>query len=143
MCRGVIKEKTVLSKCHITRDMHATRRRIIVAITFMLRTIPQKNTLNRLSSQFSALTRGKQNIADTSKNSKVVIVGRLTKRISPGHLPDSLDDGCLLMRYTDVATASPAEMRRNKRGNQKGASSLYDMAVFTLSNTILSMSTRT
>jgi len=90
MCRGVIKERTVLNKCHITRDTHATRRRIIAAITFMFRTIPQKNTLNRLSSQFSALTRGKQNIADTSKNSKVVIVGRLTKEDFPRALARQL-----------------------------------------------------
>jgi hypothetical protein len=50
-----------------------TGRRVIASITLMLRTIPQKNTLNRLCSQFSALTRGKQNIACASKNTKMTI----------------------------------------------------------------------
>jgi hypothetical protein len=33
------------------------------------------------------------------------IVG-VPKRTSPGDLPESLDDGCLLIRYTAVETAS-------------------------------------
>lgn len=80
MWRGVIKERTVLNKGHITIDTYATRRRIIAAITFMLRTIPQKNTLNRLRSQLSTFTRSKQNIACTSKNSEMIIAGRGTKK---------------------------------------------------------------
>jgi hypothetical protein len=50
MCRWVVKERMVLNKGHITRDMYATRRRIITVITFMLRTIPQKNTLQIVQS---------------------------------------------------------------------------------------------
>ena len=33
--------------------------RVIAAITLMFRTVPKKNTLNRLSSEFGALTRWK------------------------------------------------------------------------------------
>jgi hypothetical protein len=80
MCRWVIKERMVLNKGHITGDIYATRRRIIAVITFMLRTIPQKDTLNRLCSQFSTFTRSKQNIACTSQNSKMIITGRGTKK---------------------------------------------------------------
>jgi hypothetical protein len=60
------------------RDAYMMRGRVIASITLMLRTIPQKNTLNRLCSQFSALMRGKQNIACASKNTKMVIARRST-----------------------------------------------------------------
>ena len=36
----VIKERTVLNKINITRDVYAMGRRVIASITFMLRTIP-------------------------------------------------------------------------------------------------------
>ena len=57
-----------------------TGRRVIASITFMLRTIPQKDTLNRLSGQLGPLTRGKQNIACTSEDSEMIIVWRSTKK---------------------------------------------------------------
>ena len=63
----------VLNKINIIRDVYTMGRRVIASITLMLRTISQKNTLNRLCSQFSALMRGKQNIACASKNAKMVI----------------------------------------------------------------------
>jgi len=80
LCRGVIKERMILNKGHITRDTDATRRRIIAAITFMLRTITQKNTFNRLCRQLCTFTRSKQNITCTSKNSEMVIVRRSAKK---------------------------------------------------------------
>jgi hypothetical protein len=66
----------VLNKSNIMRDAYATGRRIIASIALMLRTISQKNTLNRLCSQFCALTRGKQNIECASENVKMVIFWR-------------------------------------------------------------------
>jgi hypothetical protein len=78
--RWVIKERTVLNKCDITRDTYATSGRIITTITLMLRTISQKNTFNRLSRQLGSLTRCKQNIASTSENPKMIIVRRSTKK---------------------------------------------------------------
>jgi hypothetical protein len=80
LSRGVVKERTILNKGYITRYMYATRRWIITPITFMLKTIPQKNTLNRLCGQLSTLTRCKQNIACAPKNSKMIIARRRTKK---------------------------------------------------------------
>jgi hypothetical protein len=51
----------------IPRNPHATSNRIIAAIAFMFSVVPQKHTLNRLSSQLGALTRWKKNVADTPK----------------------------------------------------------------------------
>ena len=45
-------------------------------ITLMLITVSYKNTLNRLSRQFSVFMRGKENIANTTKQSKSRIIRR-------------------------------------------------------------------
>jgi len=48
----------------------------------MLSTVSQKNTLNRLSGQLSALSRCKKHIADTPKKAKTRIVRKLaTKKL--------------------------------------------------------------
>jgi hypothetical protein len=39
----------------------------------MFRTVPKENTLNRLSSDFGALTRWKKDVADTPKATKMAI----------------------------------------------------------------------
>jgi len=41
-CVEGYKRRTILNEGHITRDTDATRRRIIAAISFMLRTITKK-----------------------------------------------------------------------------------------------------
>ena len=83
-CVEGYKRRTILNEGHITRDTDATRRRIIAVITFMLRTITQKNILNRLCRQLGTFTRSKQNIACTSKNSEMVIVRRSAKKYLTG-----------------------------------------------------------
>jgi hypothetical protein len=44
----------------------------------MLITVSKKNTLNRLSSQFGAFVRGKENIANATKQTKRRVIGRTT-----------------------------------------------------------------
>jgi hypothetical protein len=44
--------------------------RIPTSIALMLITVSKKNTLNRLSGQFGAFTRGKKNIANATKQMK-------------------------------------------------------------------------
>jgi hypothetical protein len=62
------------------RYTYAMRRWIITPITFVLKTIPQKNILNRLCGQLSMLTRCNLNIACASKNSEMIIARRCTKK---------------------------------------------------------------
>jgi hypothetical protein len=50
-----------------------------IAIALMLITISKKNTLNRLSGQFGAFARGKENIANTTKQVKHQVVWRMTR----------------------------------------------------------------
>ena len=72
----VIKERTVLNKGHIARDKDAMSRGVITTITLMFRTIPQKNTLDRLGSQLSPFARCKQDITCATKNPEMIIVRR-------------------------------------------------------------------
>jgi hypothetical protein len=44
----------------------------------MLITISKKNTLNRLSGQFGAFTRGKENIVNATKQTKHRVIRRMT-----------------------------------------------------------------
>jgi hypothetical protein len=44
----------------------------------MLITVSKKNTLNRLSGQFGAFVRGKENIANVAKQTKRGVIGRTT-----------------------------------------------------------------
>jgi hypothetical protein len=61
------------------RDAHLTTNGVPTAIALMLITVSKKNTLNRLSGQFDAFARGKENIANTTKQAKHRVVWRMTK----------------------------------------------------------------
>jgi hypothetical protein len=71
-------ERTCLIKSDITRDAHPMTNGVPTAIALMLITVSKKNTLNRLSGQFGAFTRGKENIANTTKQAKHRVVWRMT-----------------------------------------------------------------
>jgi hypothetical protein len=58
-------------KSHITRNAQPTTNRIPTSIALVLIIVAKKNTLNRLSSQFGAFSRGKKNITDASKHTKI------------------------------------------------------------------------
>jgi hypothetical protein len=49
-------------------------------IALMLITNPEKSTLNRLSVKFGAFMRGKENVANATKQTKHRIVSRATKK---------------------------------------------------------------
>jgi hypothetical protein len=60
------------------RDAHPTTNRIPTPIALMLITVSKKNTLNRLSGQFGAFARGKENIAKVTKQMKHRVIRRTT-----------------------------------------------------------------
>ena len=103
----------------------------------------QKHTLSWLSSQLCPLTRGKQDITCASKNPKMVIARWNTKQ----HLTRTFSRqfGWWLSIYEIYCSGNSITPKviRKKGGNQKGSSSLNEMAMLALSNTILSVSTRT
>jgi hypothetical protein len=53
--------------------------RVPTPIALMLITVSKKNTLNRLSGQFGAFARGKENIANATKQTKRRVVRRTTR----------------------------------------------------------------
>jgi hypothetical protein len=60
------------------RDAHPMTNRIPTPIALMLITLSKKNTLNRLSGQFGAFARGKENIANATKQTKHQVIRRTT-----------------------------------------------------------------
>jgi hypothetical protein len=50
----------------------------------MLITVSKKDTLNRLSGQFDAFTRGKKNITNTTKQTKHRVIRRMTREVLDG-----------------------------------------------------------
>jgi hypothetical protein len=72
-------ERTRLIKSDIMRDAHPTTNGVPTAIDLMLITVSKKNTLNRLSGQFGAFTRGEENIASITKQAKHRVVWRMTR----------------------------------------------------------------
>jgi hypothetical protein len=61
------------------RDAHPTINGVPITIALMLITVSKKNTLNRLSGRFGAFARGKENIANTTKQAKHQVVWRMTR----------------------------------------------------------------
>jgi hypothetical protein len=56
-----------LIKRDITRNAHPMTNGVPTPIALVLTTVSKKDTLNRLSGQFGAFARGKENIANTAK----------------------------------------------------------------------------
>ena len=63
-----------LIKSNVSRNPHTMSNRIPTMIALMFSTVSQENTLNRLRCQFSAFTRSKKNIAQTSKKVKIGVI---------------------------------------------------------------------
>jgi hypothetical protein len=59
--------------------VHLTANGVPTSIALVLITIAKKQTLNRLSGQFVALTRGQKNIAKATKGAKSRIIRGVSK----------------------------------------------------------------
>lgn len=71
-------EGTRLVESHIPRNPHPSTNRIPAPIALVLGTVSQKDTLNRLSGQFGAFSRGEENIANAAKQTKGRVVRKKT-----------------------------------------------------------------
>jgi hypothetical protein len=76
---GVWVVRTRFIKGDILRYPHTAGNMVIAAITLVLRAVPKKDALNRLSSQFSTLTRRK-NKTGAPKAPEMAVTGRMTKK---------------------------------------------------------------
>ena len=72
---------TRLIKGDIPGNTHPATDGIPTPIALMLITVSEKDILNRLSGQFGAFTRGKQNIANATKQTKRRIIRRTTRKM--------------------------------------------------------------
>ena len=64
--RGIVR--SILKKCHITRDAKTPRDRIIAAIALVLRAVTKKDTHGRAREKLGTLNRRKEDKADTTKS---------------------------------------------------------------------------
>jgi tRNA-dihydrouridine synthase len=131
-----------LIKGDILRNPHPTSNRVIAAITLMFRTIPKEDTLNRLSSEFGALMRWKKDVTDTSKATKMAKEGGVPKKLIGSAALENSRALAIYEKNSRRNRLSP-EVRSKRRRYQESTSSLKNVAMLSLSNTILSMSTRT
>jgi len=67
-------ESMRLIKSNVSRNPHTMSNRIPTMIALVFSTVSQENTFNRLRCQFSAFTRSKRNIAQTSKKVKIGVI---------------------------------------------------------------------
>jgi hypothetical protein len=83
--RGV--EGSRLIKLDVTRNAHLTANGVPTSIALVLITVAKEHTLNRLSGQFGALTRGQKNIANATKRaeSQVIRGGEQTNALEEYH----------------------------------------------------------
>jgi hypothetical protein len=112
-------------------------------IALMLITITEKSTLNRLSGKFGAFTRGKEHVANATKQTKHRIVRRATK--NPLKMNGTLKSSRRL-HINDIGRGRGSlgpEMRQKIRSNHHRTSNLKKMTMLMLSHAILSMRTRT
>jgi hypothetical protein len=77
---GVRVVRTRFIKGDILRYPHTAGNMVIAAITLVLRAVPKKDALNRLSSQFSTLTRRRKNKTGAPKAPEMAVTGRMTKK---------------------------------------------------------------
>jgi len=116
--------------------------RVITAINLMFRTVPKENTLNRLRSEFGSLMRWKD-IANTPKTTKMAIGRWGAKKTLIGSATLKSSRRLAIDEKNRRRNNLSPKMRSKLRGDQESTSSLKNVAMLALSNTILSMSTRT
>jgi hypothetical protein len=112
-------------------------------ITLMFRIVPKENTLNRLSSDFGALTRWKKDVTDTPKATKMAIGRRSAEKMLLWSAALENSRGLAIYNKNSRRNRLSPEMRSKRRRDQESTSGLKNVAMLSLNNTILSMSTRT
>jgi hypothetical protein len=95
-----------------------------------------------LGSQLGALTRRKKNIADTTKTMKMAIGRRRTENILVRSRTLKSRGGLAINQKNSHRDSLSPKVWSEISENEKSTSCLKNMAMLTLSNTILSMSTR-
>jgi hypothetical protein len=108
----------------------------------MLITVSKKNTLNRLSGQFGAFARSKENIANTIKQTKRRVIRRTTGETLERNTTLQGGRRLNINEINRCRDSLRLEMRRKRRGNHHCTSGLKKMTMLMLSNAILSMCAR-
>lgn len=132
-----------LIKSDISRDPHSSSNRIIATITLKLRAVAKKNTLNRLSSQLGALTRWKKHVVDTTETAKMTTLGWRTSETLKRDASLKSRRGLPIDKKGSGRDSFSPKLRWDMSSKHESTSCLKEMTVHALSDTILSMSTRT
>jgi hypothetical protein len=109
----------------------------------MLKTVTKKDTLNRLSYQFCGLSRRKENITCATKDTKMSIFRRRLVQDFSRTFPLKTSGGLKGDEINSSRNIFSPKMSWHKRRKKKSSCSFKNMTMFTLSHSILSMSTRT
>jgi hypothetical protein len=141
--RGTRIVRSRLIKSDIPRNPHPPSNRVIAAIALVFRTVPKEYALNRLSSEFGAFTRWKENVTDTPKTTEMTIGRSSAEKTLIGSATLKRSRGLAIYEENSRRNRLSPEVRGKCRRDQESASSLKNVAMLALGNTILSMSTGT
>jgi hypothetical protein len=136
-----VKIGFVFKESDITREANTTSRGVITAVALMLR-ITKKDTLNRLSCQFCGLSRRKENITCATKDMKMSIFRRRPMQDFSRTFPLKTSGGLMIDEINSSRNIFSPKLSWHKR-RKESSCSFKNMTMFTLSHSILSMSTRT
>jgi hypothetical protein len=112
-------------------------------IALMLTTVSKKDTLNRLSGQFGAFTRGKKNITNATKRTKHRVIRRMAREALERNTTLQSSSGLNIDEIGGSGNSLSPKVRRKRSGNHQRTSRLKKVTMLALSHTILSMSTTT
>jgi hypothetical protein len=138
-----VKIGFVFKESDITREANTPSRGVITAVALMLKTVTKKDTLNRLSCQFGGLSRRKENITCATKDTKMSIFRRRAVQDFSRTFPLETSGGLKVDEINSSRNSFSPKMSWHKRRKKKSPCSFKNMTMFTLSHSILSMSTRT
>jgi hypothetical protein len=116
--------------------------RVIAAITLMFHTVRKENTLNGLRSEFGSLTRWKD-ITNTPKTMKMAIEAWGVKKMLIGSATLKSSRRLAIDEKNHRRNNFSPKMGNKLIGEEESKCSLKNVAMLALSNTILSMSTKT
>jgi hypothetical protein len=109
----------------------------------MLITVSEKNTLNRLSGQFGAFTRGKKNIANATKQTKCQVIRSTTKKALERNTTLQSSRRLNIDEIGGSENNLSPKVRWKRSGNHQRTGHLKKVTMLALSHAILSPSTRT
>jgi hypothetical protein len=101
------------------RNAHPAAKGVPTSIALMFITVSKKNTLNRLSGQFGAFTRGKKNIANVTEQTKRRVIRSTTRKDLERNTTLQSSRGLNIDKIGGSGNSLSSKVRRKRSGNHQ------------------------